>query len=104
MGYQLSTQILNPPPGVDVAADIFDDDAIKTLLSNKPRSIICTHMFEHIEDRNELAKRLMGLLPEGGMFFVTVPYSYHHHADPIDTMYQPSPDELAGHVSRPRNT
>ena len=35
------------------------------------------------------------LLPQGGLFFVTVPYSYHYHADPIDTMYRPSPEELA---------
>ena len=25
---------------------------------------------------------------------ITVPYDYPHHADPIDTMYRPSPSEL----------
>ena len=86
---------LKSAPGVDVAADIFDDNAMKILLERKPRSIICTHLFEHIEDRDKLAKRLMQLLPKNGIFFITVPYSYHHHADPIDTMYRPSPEELA---------
>lgn len=86
---------LKSAPGVDIAADIFDDNSMKILLEYKPRSIICTHMFEHIEDRENLAMRLMSLLPESGIFFITVPYSYHHHADPIDTMYRPSPDELA---------
>ena len=35
------------------------------------------------------------LLPKGGLLFVTVPFSYPHHRDPIDTMYRPSPGELA---------
>lgn len=86
---------LKEAEGVDVAADIFDDEAIKKLLAYNPRSIICTHMFEHIKDREDLTKRLLRLLPEGGVFFITVPYSYHYHADPIDTMYRPSPNELA---------
>ncbi len=81
--------------GIDVSADIFDDEAIKKLRKYNAKSIICTHMFEHVKDREDLAKRLMSLIPEAGLFFITVPYSYHHHADPFDTMYRPSPDELA---------
>ena len=29
-------------------------------------------------------------VPTGGLLFVTVPFSYPHHRDPIDTMYRPS--------------
>lgn len=86
---------LKKAEGVDVQADIFDDEAIGKLRDYNPKAIICTHMFEHVEDRDDLAKRLMSLLPDGGLFFITVPNSYHHHADPIDTMYRPSPEELA---------
>ncbi len=86
---------LKEAEGVDIAADIFDDTALEQLLKYNPRSIICTHMFEHIEDKELLKNRLMRLLPDKGIFFVTVPYSYHYHADPIDTMYRPSPDELS---------
>lgn len=81
--------------GIDVSADIFDDAALARLKSYGAKSIICTHMFEHIEDKEELARRLLGLLPENGLFFITVPNSYHQHDDPIDTMYRPTPDELA---------
>ena len=35
------------------------------------------------------------LLPRGGLAFVTVPFSYPYHRDPIDTMYRPSPVELS---------
>ena len=31
----------------------------------------------------------------GGYVFVTVPYSYPHHRDPIDTMFRPRPEALA---------
>ncbi len=42
-----------------------------------------------------LARHCLELLDEGGLVFVTVPFSYPHHADPIDTMYRPSPEEIA---------
>jgi hypothetical protein len=34
-------------------------------------------------------------LESGGLVFVTVPFSYPYHRDPIDTMYRPNPAELA---------
>lgn len=86
---------LKEADGIDITADLFDNETIKKLAAVKPESIICTHMFEHVVDREELARRLIDLLPENGLLFITVPYSYHYHADPIDTMYRPSPDELA---------
>jgi hypothetical protein len=42
-----------------------------------------------------LAQHSLDLLPPGGLAFVTVPYSYPYHRDPIDTMYRPSPAELS---------
>ena len=86
---------LKEADGVDITADIFDNNTIKRLAYVRPKSIICTHMFEHVVNREELARRLISLLPENGLLFITVPYSYHYHADPIDTMYRPSPEELA---------
>jgi hypothetical protein len=81
--------------GVDISGDIFNDATLATLRAVRPRAVICTHMFEHVRDRDELRRRLLDLLPQGGLFFVTVPSSYHEHNDPIDTMYRPSPAELA---------
>jgi len=86
---------LKDAEGVDISADIFDDEALEKLKACNAKAIICTHMFEHIEDKEGLVKRLMSILPEDGLFFITVPNSYHQHDDPIDTMYRPTPDELA---------
>ncbi|PIR38543.1 MAG: hypothetical protein COV35_06375 [Alphaproteobacteria bacterium CG11_big_fil_rev_8_21_14_0_20_39_49] len=86
---------LKQAEGVDVSADIFDDEALKQLASYNAKAIICTHMFEHVVDKEDLAKRLLSLIPQNGLFFITVPSSYHQHDDPIDTMYRPTPEELA---------
>jgi SAM-dependent methyltransferase len=81
--------------GVDISGDIFNDADFAKLKAVGARAVVCTHMFEHVHDRQELTRRLLDLLPEGGRFFVTVPSSYHEHNDPIDTMFRPTPDELA---------
>jgi Methyltransferase domain len=86
--------------GVDIAGDIFDDNVLAAMQAVRPRAVICTHMFEHVVDRDELRRRILAVLPPGGLFFVTVPSSYHEHRDPIDTMYRPSPAELASAFSQ----
>lgn len=86
---------LKEAEGVDVSADIFNNEALEHLSSYNAKAIICTHMFEHVLNKEDLAKRLLSLIPENGLFFITVPNSYHQHDDPIDTMYRPSPEELA---------
>jgi hypothetical protein len=86
---------LKAADGVDIIGNVFDDADFARLKGEQPRAVICTHMFEHVHDREELSRRLLALLPSNGYFFVTVPSSYHEHHDPIDTMYRPTPDELA---------
>jgi SAM-dependent methyltransferase len=86
---------LSKGAGVDISGDIYDDAVLARLKNLKPRSVICTHMLEHVEDRERLAARLLELLPPDGLFFVTVPSSYHEHHNPIDTMYRPTPEQLA---------
>jgi len=36
----------------------------------------------------------VGMIPIGGIVFVTVPHSFPFHPSPIDTMYRPNPEEL----------
>jgi hypothetical protein len=94
-GVKIVHSDLKVAEGVDVAGDVFDDADFAKLRAVAPRSVICTHMFEHVLDRQDLARRLLALLPERGLFFVTVPSSYHEHHDPIDTLFRPTPNELA---------
>ncbi len=82
-------------PGVDVVADLTLPADIARLCQLGPRSVLCCNLLEHVADPALLARHCLDLLPEAGLLFVTVPFSYPHHRDPIDTLYRPSPDELA---------
>lgn len=86
---------LKAQDGVDIAGDIFDDAVLARLKAVHPKAVICTHMLEHVTEREAMVRRLLDLLPDGGLFFVTVPSSYHEHHDPIDTLFRPSPERLA---------
>jgi hypothetical protein len=80
---------LKVAPGVDVSGDIFDDADFAKLKAVGARAVVCTHMYEHVRDRDELTRRLLELLPEGGRFFVTAvelsraPRPDRHHVPPV---------------------
>ncbi|HXJ01769.1 MAG TPA: hypothetical protein VNH44_11130, partial [Micropepsaceae bacterium] len=71
------------------------DADLPRIRSYHPKSILCCNILEHVEDPKVLARRCAEIVGPGGLIFVTVPYSYPHHRDPIDTMFRPSPEALA---------
>lgn len=80
--------------GVDVRADLTDPSDLAPLRALRPRALLCCNILEHVADPDRLARHCLDLLESGGLVFVTVPFSYPYHRDPIDTMYRPSPAEL----------
>jgi hypothetical protein len=82
-------------PGVDIIADLTDAGDVRRLGALGPKSVLCCNLLEHVLDPGRLARHCLDILPTGGLVFVTVPFSYPYHRDPIDTMYRPSPAELA---------
>ena len=81
--------------GIDIRADILSDADLPRIREAAPRSILCCNILEHVRDPKALARRSIDIVGPGGFIFVTVPFSYPHHRDPIDTMFRPSPEELA---------
>ncbi len=81
--------------GIDIRADILSDSDLPKIKALKPKSILCCNILEHVVDPGALAKRCIDIVGPGGFIFVTVPFSYPHHRDPIDTLYRPGPAELA---------
>jgi len=81
--------------GIDIRADILSDTDLSRIMAFKPKAILCCNILEHVREPERLAHRCMEIVGPGGLIFVTVPRSYPHHRDPIDTMYRPAPDELA---------
>jgi hypothetical protein len=85
-------------PGIDISGDIFDPADNRQLARLNARLIICTNVIEHIpgERIGEFARILSDCLAGGGYLFISAPRSHPYHLDPIDNMYRPGPEELAG--------
>jgi SAM-dependent methyltransferase len=81
--------------GIDVRADLLDAKDLPRLKALGAKAILCCNMLEHVRDPEILARHCVEIVGPGGLIFVTVPFSYPHHRDPIDTMYRPAPGELA---------
>jgi len=82
-------------PGVDFRADLTDAADVRRLSALRPKALLCCNLLEHVLEPGRLARHCLDLVPTGGLVFVTVPFSYPYHRDPIDTMYRPSPGELS---------
>jgi SAM-dependent methyltransferase len=82
--------------GVDIVADIMNDDDLERLRSLGAKTILCSNMLEHVPSASRMAERLATLVPPGGVLLVTVPNSYPYHPDPIDTLLRPDTTQLSG--------
>ena len=81
--------------GIDICADLLDDNDFVRLQSTRYRALLCCNILEHVRDPGLLARRVVELVLPGGTMIVTVPRSYPRHGDPIDTLYRPTPEEAA---------
>ena len=80
--------------GIDLRADLTDPADLPQLFALRPRALLCCNLLEHVTEPDRLARHCLDILPKSGLVFVTAPFSYPYHRDPIDTMYRPSPAEL----------
>ena len=82
--------------GIDIRADLLQDDDFAVVAGAQSyAALLCCNVLEHVRDPGEFARRCAMLVRPGGLIVVTVPRSYPHHADPIDTLYRPTPEEAA---------
>jgi hypothetical protein len=80
--------------GIDIRVDVFDDNDLPRLKAVGAHAILCCNLLEHVHEPQRLAARCLEVVGAGGLVFVTVPFSYPHHRDPIYTMHRPSPEDL----------
>jgi hypothetical protein len=86
---------LQAAPGVDLVGDLQDPVFLKQVAGMHFRSVFCSNLLEHVPNRERIARTLVDVVPSGGCLFVSCPYRFPYHPDPIDTMYRPDAAELA---------
>ncbi|GCL42655.1 MULTISPECIES: methyltransferase type 11 [Nostocales] len=94
-GYSVIHTDIKNDIGVDLVGDLCSLDFLKKLSEMNIQSVICSNLLEHINNREEISKIISSIVPKNGYLFVTVPYKYPYHCDPIDTMFRPSIQELS---------
>jgi len=86
---------MKPDPGVDLVGDLLDASFRNSIRKLTIRSAMVSNLLEHVTNREEICETLLDVIPEGGHVIVSGPSRYPYHADPIDTMFRPSIDEVA---------
>ncbi|HEY6816347.1 MAG TPA: methyltransferase domain-containing protein [Croceibacterium sp.] len=94
-GIEVFHSDLKEGDGIDLAGDILDPAVVERLATMKFKAVLLSNLLEHVRDRDAVARACERIVGPGGHILVTVPRSYPYHPDPIDTLYRPSPEELA---------
>lgn len=81
--------------GVDIVGDFEDPVFLQRLKKMEFRSVFCSNLLEHVAQRQEICRTMLSIVPSGGWLFLSVPYRYPYHPDPVDTGFRPTPEELA---------
>jgi len=81
-------------PGVDIIGDLFDPRFLERILKLQIRSVMISNLLEHVVNRERICDVITTIVPTGGHIFVSGPFQYPYHADPIDTMFRPTVDEV----------
>jgi SAM-dependent methyltransferase len=81
--------------GVDVVVDFYSMLTNETLTDLKFISILCSNVLEHLTNREQFCNSIVSATPTGGYIFVSCPFKYPYHPDPIDTKFRPDVEELA---------
>lgn len=88
-------------PG-DYSADI-TEKGLPIRIGRRFQLVVCTSLLEHVKDREAAFDNIAALVESGGYILLTAPSRYPRHLDPIDTMYRPSPEEMALEIQKRRD-
>ncbi len=80
--------------GVDVVIDFHALPTNGKLTNLNFNSILCSNVLEHLTNREQLCHSVVAATPTGGYIFVSCPYKYPYHPDPIDTKFRPDVEKL----------
>ncbi len=84
-------------PGVDIVQDLSELNSLSFCDKLKGSKLfILANVLEHIPKKAhaEFLKKIYGKMKSKDGLMITVPYDYPYHADPIDILYRPTPEDL----------
>lgn len=81
-------------PDIDYCGDLLDARFIEKLKAAGFNSILCANIHTNISKREDFSQSLLDILPKNGYLVVTTSNLYPFVADPIDTEFRPSVEEL----------
>jgi hypothetical protein len=85
---------LKDEAGIDIVGDICDKNVQEEIYAKHPRALLCNNILEHVIDREAFCCACYSLLPKSGLLFVSVPFMYPYHPDPIDTGFRSDIERL----------
>lgn len=94
-GVEVKHLDLQAGQGVDIVGDLSDSAFLAEIKAMSFHSVFCSNLLEHVVNREGIARLLTEVVPSGGFIILSVPYKFPFHPDPIDTMFRPTPEELA---------
>ncbi|HAA28482.1 MAG TPA: methyltransferase type 11 [Cyanobacteria bacterium UBA8553] len=95
LGYSVIHLDMKNDVGVDIVGDLCDSSFLEKLSEMNIKSVLCSNLLEHVLNREKICRNISSIIPSGGYIFITVPYKFPYHCDPIDTMFRPNIDELS---------
>jgi SAM-dependent methyltransferase len=94
-GWRVVNCDMKAADGVDEVGDLMEPDFRASLRRYDADLLLCSNLLEHVTSPPDLIAACADIVSPGGYCLITVPRSYPYHPDPLDTMYRPSPTELA---------
>ncbi len=85
---------MKPDPGVDIVGDLGNPEFLHHVASMEFKSVFCSNLLEHVVERIAICRTLCSIIPSAGFLFISVPFSFPYHPDPIDTGFRPTVEEL----------
>lgn len=82
---------------VDYVADLSEKESLDFIKKTEaPRLLLLGNVLEHVSSnlRTKILNNIYSSMDIGDKLIISVPNDYPYHADPIDTMYRPSPDQI----------
>jgi hypothetical protein len=81
--------------GVDIQGNILDEALRQQLRQRGYRGILLSNVLEHVGDRAAIAAACEDIVGPGGAILASAPASFPYHADPLDSLFRPTPEQIA---------